>query len=87
MEITYLHSCQMIVISIIAISRMIYCIITCVLTVTGSDSARGARNSCMKVKVLERFSVVQRVAYEIACKLIVLTQTARVYLFILEFRL
>lgn len=41
----------------------------------------------MKVKVLERFSVVQRVAYEIARKLIVLTQTVRVYLFILEFRL
>lgn len=38
----------------------------CVLTAIGSNSARGARGSCVKVKMLERFSVIQHVAYEAA---------------------
>ena len=41
----------------------------------------------MSVKMLECFSVIQRVAYEAAYKLIVLAQTVRVYLFIPEFRI
>lgn len=45
---------------------MIYSTNTCILTAIGSDSARGARSSCVKVKMLERFSVIQHVAYEAA---------------------
>lgn len=45
------------------------------------------RKSCMSVKMLECFSIIQHVAYEAAYKLIVLAQTVRVYLFIPEFRI
>lgn len=45
---------------------MIYYTNTCVLTAIGSDSARGPRGSSVKVKMLERFSVIQHVAYEAA---------------------
>lgn len=43
-----------------------YCASTCVLTAIASYSVRGERGSCVKVKVLERFNVIQHVAYEAA---------------------